>query len=637
MNRTSRVNLSGSLARAALALAVGGALALPVQAYEFQNGEWSGSLDTTVSYGASWRADDIDPADTGKASPLNNPFIGIDVPPFNYTYADQVAQTGRWSVNDDDGDLNYPDAGDLVTHVFKVTAELDVGWRNFGGFFRVSAFYDFENADNDFLSEVADERVGKDVRLLDAYIWGDHWIGDHFLNWRLGQQVVSWGESTFIQGGLNVINPVDVSKLRLAGSELKEAFEGVNMIRGSLDLTESLSAEAFYLFEWEPIIPDPAGTYYSSSDIATPGASYAMLNFGLTPQPVINPDLFGEVCLNGNLAATDVQGGALVAGIGCRAAVPRGPSIEPSNSGQFGLALRWFAENMNSTEFGFYYLRYHSRLPLISGRAVVDNPQEPPYFLSTSYWTEYPEDIDLFGVSFNTTVGTWSLGGEVSYRPELPIQIDDVEIFFAALSPLNDLIPAPVNRFQSQLGQFEAGDLIKGYHEVSSWQAQATLTKLFGPNNFLRSNELAFVAEAGLNYVSDLHDFHTLRFNGSATDTGGGADVFSGHFNNPVTEPDGFADDFSWGYRLLARADYNNAIGAWTVSPRVAWAHDVEGTTPGPGGAFVDGSKVLTVAVAFNLLNEWVVDLAYTDYMGGGKYNLLRNRDFFAASISYSF
>ena len=46
---------------------------------------------------------------------------------------------------------------------------------------------------------------------------------------------------------------------------------------------------------------------------------------------------------------------------------------------------------------------------------------------------------------------------------------------------------------------------------------------------------------------------------------------------------------------------------------------------------------LLTLAVGFNLLNEWLVDIAYTDYMGGGKYNLLRNRDFFAASVRYSF
>jgi len=51
----------------------------------------------------------------------------------------------------------------------------------------------------------------------------------------------------------------------------------------------------------------------------------------------------------------------------------------------------------------------------------------------------------------------------------------------------------------------------------------------------------------------------------------------------------------------------------------------------------VDGRKQLTLGVGFNLLNEWIVDFAYTSYHGAGKYNLLKNRDFFAASIRYSF
>lgn len=612
-----------------LASALALVLAMPAAAVEFENGEWSGNFDTSVSYGASWRTTSSKAEDNAKA--VNNPAVSL------LPFEQQVATIGRWSNNDDDPNLNYPDSGDLITNVAIITAELDVTWRNFGGFFRASGFYDFHNEGKPFLSDVANDRVGKDVRLLDAYIYGDHWVGERFLNWRLGQQVVSWGESTFIQGGLNIINPVDVSKLRLAGSELKEAFEGVNMIRGSIDLTPSLSLEAFYLFEWEPIIPDPAGTYYSSSDIATPGASYAMLNFGLVPQPVINPDLYRTVCLEGNLAATDSPLGPAGAAAGCRVAVPRGADVTPSDSGQFGFALRYFAENLNSTEFGFYYLRYHSRLPLISGSAVVTNPFVPPFFASASYWTEYPEDIDLYGVSFNTTVGTWSLGGEISYRPDVPLQIDDVEILFGALTPLNALVPEPVLRFQSQLGEFDTGEYIQGYHENSMYQAQATLTKLFGPGNFLKANQIVFVSEFGLNYVSDLHPKHVLRFNGSGTDTGGGPDRTTGNFRNPVTEPTGFADDFSWGYRVLARADYNNAIGAWTVSPSVAWSHDVDGTTPGPGGAFEDGRKILTTAVSFNLLNEWVVDLSWTNYMGGGKYHLLRNRDFFAASVRYSF
>ena len=88
---------------------------------------------------------------------------------------------------------------------------------------------------------------------------------------------------------------------------------------------------------------------------------------------------------------------------------------------------------------------------------------------------------------------------------------------------------------------------------------------------------------------------------------------------------------------MAARFDYNNAIGAVTVSPRLGWAHDVSGTTPGPGGSFVDGRKTLTLGLQFNYLNEWIFDFAYTTYMGAGLYNELKNRDFFSASVRYSF
>lgn len=614
----------------AVGLALAGLISAPASAIEFSSddGEITGSFDTTISYGASWRTGDRDINELAKGA--NNPTT------FTLPFEQQLLVPGRWSNNDDDPNLNFPDRGDLITHAGKITSELDIRWRNFGAFIRASAFYDFENTNNPRLSDEAEDRVGKDLRLLDAYIWGDHFVGEsqRLVNWRLGQQVVSWGESTFIQGGLNVVNPVDVSKLRLAGSELKEAFEGVNMIWGSAELSDALSVEAFYLFEWEPIIPDPSGTYYSASDIATPGASYAMLGFGTYPQPVINPDLYGPVCLEGNLGASDTGLPLSLVGAGCNLAVPRSETRDASDSGQFGVAFRYFAENLNATEFGFYYLKYHSRLPLISGFSLL---AAPPPFTSASYFTEYPEDLDLFGVSFNSSIGTWSLSGEVSYRPDAPLQIDDVEILFAALTPLNPLIPAPVNRFKSQLGEFGPGAEIQGYKELDSWQTQATTTRLFGPNNFLRAQQIAFVTEVGLNYVPDMPNKDHLRFNGSGTDTGGGADRSSGDLNNPVTETGGFADDFSWGYRMLVRADYNNAIGAWTVSPRIAWSHDVDGTTPGPGGSFIDGRKQLTAGVAFNLLNEWIVDVAYTDYSGGGRYNLLRSRDFIAASVSYSF
>ncbi len=621
MNKSRAIRV---MKRHALTVALLALTATSAQAIDISNGEWSGSFDTTVSYGASWRVSDLDPENVGKSyfNPAN----------ITLSNAERRESVGRWSVNGDDGNRNYPDGGDLVAHTIKFTSELDLTYKNYGVFTRFTAFYDFENVGQDFLSKEAEKRVGKDIRLLDLYVWGEHEVGSRFLNWRLGRQVVSWGESTFIQGGINVINPVDVSRLRVAGAELKEAFEGVNMLFGSIDLTPSLSLEALYMFEYREIIPDPAGAYFGTNDFGTPGAAYVMLGFGGPDQPVINPDLYQTVCQEGNYGETDSPWGPAVAAGGCGAAVPRVDTRYPSDSGQYGAALHWFVESMNSTEFGFYFLNYHSRLPLASGMSLTTQSLS-----SANYYMEYPEDIQLWGASFNSNIGTWALSGEVSYRPNLPLQVDDVELLFAALTPLNPLIPQPVLRFKSQLGEFGPGEEIVGYEEHKSWQAQATTLKLFGPNNFLRANQIAFVAEAGFNYVSDLPDKDYLRFNGPGTDTGGGADWLTGDMRNPFTEPDGFADDFSWGYRLLVRADYNNAWGAVTISPRLAWAHDVSGTTPGPGGSFIDGRKAFTLGLGFNYLQKWIFDLSYTDYSGGGRYNQLHDKDFMSASVRYSF
>ena len=628
---------------ASLAMALAASVSTTAQAIDFSSGEFSGSFDTTISYGAQWRADDLDPDYVGHA--YHNPLA------FTLSNAERREALGKWSVNNDNGNRNYPDGGDLISNTIKFTSELDLTWRNFGAFTRFTGFYDFENEDQDFLTEEADDRVGKDLRLLDLYVWGSHDLGGRFFDWRVGQQVVSWGESTFIQGGINVINPVDVSRLRVAGAELKEAFEGINMLWGSLELTPNLSLEALYMLEWEPIIPDPTGTFFSTDDIGTPGASFVMLGFGAPDQPVINPDLFHHVCTNGNYADSDntaltenpnypfdPQDPQNLVAISCGAGVGRVNGNTASDSGQFGVALRWFADQWNATEFGFYFLNYHSRLPVLNGTALSGAALQ-----SAEYYTMYPEDINLYGISFNTNIGTWAVAGEVTYRPNLPLQVDDAELLFAALTPLNPLLPAPALQFKSQLrgsgenGWYLPSETVMGWDEHKSWQAQSTITKLFGPNNLLKADQIAFVTELGFNYVDDLPDQDFLRYNGPGTDLGGGADYTTGDLRNPLTEPDGFADDFSWGYRMLARATYNNAIGAWTVEPSIGWRHDVSGTTPGPGGSFIDGRKQLTLGVKFNYLQKWVIDASYTAFSGGGIYNLLNDRDFYGASISYSF
>ncbi len=688
---------TGLRARAPLAMAVAIALlsAPAVQAFEFEKGELTGSIDTTVSLGYSWRTEERDPDLVGIAN--FNPLIGGAnqgiAAPFNGlgTFpgsAVQLAAPGRFSINRDDGNLLY-DQGDAISQAFKITSEMDLKYKNFGAFMRASYFYDMENVNRAELSEAAKEKVGKDFRLLDAFLYGSFDIGDHKLNARVGRQVISWGESTFIQGGINVINPIDVSKLRVAGAELKEAFLPVDALWASFGITDNLSVEGFYLTEFEQTEADPAGTYFSQNDFATNGGTYVMLGFGIAPQPVNNPENFAATCLPGGSIANSDRYAGLVNTYGaptagailttaCRNAVPRGPDRKTSDSGQGGLAVRYFSEALNQTDFAFYAMNYHSRLPLLSGYAV-----NIPGFIAgggvspgnnASYFVEYPEDIQLYGMSFNTTLpGGIAWQGEISYRPNVPLQVDDVELLFAALTPLNPILQAggaPIAaRFNSQLGTFSSGQEVKGWREKEVSQLQMTFTKAFG--QALGADQIALVGEVGATQVWDMEDPSVLRYEGEGTDTGGGVSLSddllalitaynaspivgspqffalaaalnnpanAGALRNPYTTNDGFPTPFSWGYRLAARADYNSFMGTpITFSPRLAFSHDVSGITPGPGGNFLEGRKSLTVGAEANYLNKVVFDLSWTRFYGAGNLNQIGDRDFASFSVKYSF
>ncbi len=555
--------------------------------------DW-GTFDTTVSYGAQWRVEDRDPRLIGKAN--LNPAVAA-FPPAQF-----VAAPGAFSVNGDDGNLNY-DKGDVFASVLKVNHDLKLNLtENIGFFGRAFYFTDFKTYHNTDLNPEARRRAGYGGDLLDAFFYGDWILGESGtpFSLRVGKQVVSWGESTFIQGGINVVNPVDVGRIRQPGSELKEALLPVNSVWTSFGITQNVSVELLALAQWKDVKVDPPGTYFSTADFIGSGADTVMLGFG---------------------QFTQAQAPAL--------AVGRAPTQEASDSGQYGGAVRWFLPSWD-TELGFFYLRYHSRLPVLTGIAVTSAAPN-----SAQYFTEFPEDIDLYGISFNTVVSGIALQGEYSYRPNQPLQIDDVELLFAALSPLNALLPN--SPFLSQLGTFLPGEVIPGYVEHKVGQLQFTGTWLAGQGNPFGAQQMVLLGEFGATKVFDLPAQSVLRYEGPGTYTGGGADRTSGDLRNPLTQADGFADDFSWGYRLVTRLDYLNALGAWNVSPRLAFAHDVSGTTPGPGGNFVEGRKSATLGFNFNYLERLSVDMSYTMFSGGGTFNLISDRDFAAIDFKYSF
>ena len=632
--------LRGPRARHPITLAVAAALfAAPVaEAFNFEKGELSGSLDTTVSYGISLRTQDA--ADSNLAKSHFDPTLALQVGAltaqgrFAEAQQLQLNARGTFSANGDDGNLNYPDAGDIFSNAVKITSEVGLRWRDWGFFARGTAFHDFENNDKRVLSKEAEDKVGQDAKVLDFFLFRDFTFGQTGTgNIRLGRQVVSWGESTFIQGGINIINPVDVNALRVAGAELKEAFLPIDMIYGSFNFDEKWSLEALYMFEFEQIDIDAPGTFFSTNDFAGDGGRFAMLGFGTTPQPVNNPDLFNDVCRSGpgGFALSDTGLPPNLVAVGCSSALPRGRNRPVDDQGQWGVALKYFSTELGDTEFGLFYVRYHSRLPLLSGVAVTNSSPT-----SGQVIVEYPEDIDLFGFSWNTTIpGGWAFQGDISYRDNLPIQVDDVELLFAGLSPLNAAIPQPFLQFKSQLGQFAPGEFIRGFSREEVTQVQSTFTKLY--RQVFGADQIAVVGEIGMTNFWNLPSQDVLRFQGDGTNTGGGPDLITGDARNPVTQTKGFPTSFSWGYRVAGRAEYNNALGAWTVAPRLAFNHDVNGITPGPGGNFIEKRKSVTLGTEFIYLNQWVVDLSYTNFFGAGSLNSLRDRDFASFSVRYSF
>jgi len=632
-NTTVRSRLLPRGLSAAIAVALTGFAFAPAHAIEFGDPDaWHGTVNTTLSYGAAYRTQDASSSLIGKA--YFDPTIGAQ--PLGGSA--QRAARGRWSVNGDDGDLAYG-KWSPISNAVSANIELSVKYgEDWGAFIRGYAFYDSENDGRYNLSDDAEKKVGKDAKFLDFFIWHNFNFDGHAGAARLGRQVVSWGESTFIQGGVSsAINPVDVSKLHVAGAELKQAFVPINTLWGSFSFNDAWSAEAYYQFEYQQTDPDPVGSFFSTNDYATLGGRYVMLNFGTVPQPVVNPDRYYDVCYGRNYQDSDTGLPAALVQAGCAASFPRGRDRYPSESGQFGGALRYYADWLNNTEFGFYAINYHSKLPLVSGVAVT-SPPSGVLPVAGSYFVEYPKDIHLFAMSFNTQLvdSGIALQGEFSYRPNIPLQFHSVELLFAGLSPLNAVIPAPGLQFYSQLGNFAPGQEIQGWDRYRMSQLQLTATKVFGPDNLFKADQIALVGEVGFDEVWNLPN--DLRFNGDGTDTGGGADVTSGSLRNPITQTIGFPTKFSWGYRVAARGDYNNVFGtSFILSPRIAFSHDVGGITPGPGGNFIRGRKSVTVGAEANYLNQWAFDLAYTNYFGAGDINLIRDRDFVQFTAKYSF
>ncbi|GAB3099604.1 DUF1302 domain-containing protein [Aestuariicella hydrocarbonica] len=589
------------------------------QAEIFRLGPVDGQLDLNLTYGALYRTRERNPDSVAYANGGNSS-----------------------AINTDDGTLNY-DTG-LVSNMFSGSAEVDLRWGPFNLVMRGIAFYDFEQEDEPREHRPFERRdlevIGSDVTLRDFYLGARFSPGGMPIAVRIGDQVINWGESNFVRDGVDTINPLDIVGSMLPARSPRDVRIPQGMVWTGINITESFAIEAFYQYDWQPVAIPPAGYYLSTSDVTGEGRrKFAQLGGGNFSD--LGTDLDGAFGLpEGTLGFDPVF-----------LQLPQLADERPSDGGQYGLSLTRISQQATAVKWGVHYLRYHSRLPLLSGvsgsqeaadltssaalaqaqaelfplyrQQGLSAPDAEVASVSTSellslnayarqagYFLEYPEDISMFAVTFNTaTLRTGTLvAAELSHHRDVPLQLNLDDVISAALSPVQ-YTPDFAN---GSLGRYDVNTRIPGYVRLDRSQFALTLTQLLG-RRLGAAQSLVGLDTAWVH----IHHFPAA--------------------GEPQLQGQGGGDANSWGYRLLAQLQYSNVFGAANLAPRVVFIHDVEGYTPAPFASFWEGRKALSVGVGGDYLNRWTADLSYTAFFGGGKVDPLKDRDFIRFNLSFWF
>ena len=537
------------------------------QAFSFNHGELRGAFDTDLTYGIAMRTEDAD---------KNN----------LQAY----------------GNRNFKDAGDVFSNAIRGSSTFALDYKNVGMLVRGNYFYD--NAyDGETLAKEAEDKLVSEFTFTDALVYA--YFGDNDqLNIRLGKQVISWGENTFIQGSLNDINTVDLNKLRQPGKALKDAFVGTNAAYASYNIGDEWTVEGFYLFHFDPLITDPAGSFFATLDGVGAGGGFDDAGNGVT----------GEVGVG---APFDSPNGACISPDGVHCGLVGGRLVQTATKwakgGQYGLAIRKFMpELFNGSEIALYYQNLHDHLPIISTN-----------FGTGQYFLEYLENIERVGVSFNTNIEGWVVAGEYHVRFDAPVQmtapvLNGVANGFAA-GPLGIACPG-----------CNVGDYQKGYELIDRHQLQMTFQRIWGVG-FMGADANSTLLEVAYGWADGLPEKNEQL---------GSAPGVRTVFTPQVT-------DHFWGFQVKQSLTYEAALfNVASISPFIAFKYDVEGVSTEIVPLFVDDRKALTIGANFGYGGgTWSGGVSWTMFDGanamlnqaGSRLNGRTDRDFVQANVSYSF
>ena len=348
----------------ATAVAIGALAGTAAQAFTFEFDGVRGNFDSTITAGTGIRLKDPDCT------------LVISGASGNGAPAGCLAPT---SALGDQGDLNYA-KGDRFTTYLKGSHELLLKMPSDVTFLgRVNWIKDFSATETtgilsattppnltDGLADDARKDLRFKARLLDLWVSKGFQVGDQEARVRVGNQVVSWGESLFLPGGINSTNAIDVMRLSQPGTQLKEVFLPAPIASVATGLGKGFNAEAYVQAKWNGNYLPPTGSYWSVANGLGKGH-----------------DAYGLV------------------------------EVKPRDGGQWGVALRWQPEG-TQVNLGAYAMNYHDKAPNFSinagGPGVIG-------------W-RYAEDRRLYGLSANLPLGDWAIGTELSYRPKDAVSLN---------------------------------------------------------------------------------------------------------------------------------------------------------------------------------------------------------------------
>lgn len=638
---------------------------------------------------------------------------------------------------------------------------------------------------------------------------------------------------------------MSVGALRRPGAEIKEALLPVEALYASLALPYDLTLEAYAGLGHRAYILDVGGSPFANSDVANLGSGgngdKAFIGGGFfsgaqrvncTPtaggfeelDEGVTERIMGILNAKGLANCQDGANSAqhfstrLLEGHAEKTRLEYGDKyyltvegdLDDPHGNDYGLALRWYSEALNSTEFGFYYQNYTSQIPYVStvshgpaaswttvgsigktGRALTnlgcgaasDSPTAAGYFsgnedanasetetlaeiltrlnntvvadpndlmdayrddekigsslaalnvitnagalgdsinegsalemqalICSSHYASiddgttsvalgglgltglmapviepimslglsYPEDIDLYGFSFNTTLGTWGVQGEVAYRPDMPLQIDTDELTVGALGggcsgrsyvaladALSFGMTGVTNGFGSQ-DHFASKGILSCSDErqvYEGWIYNESLTFDLGTTaTYTRSNPIVDALSADLLVLlTEVNVVHVPGIEGDYKDglstiPGVGASGQRGTtpLANACTSGTdiGLAALFSLDIRgnkqcrptdtsssglVMLQLQYNNVFGtAWGLTPTFVYQEDLDGIAPSPLAGFKEGNKRQSFSLGASFQST-TINLSYTQFDGEEIYSRDDDKDFVSLSFKQGF